>query len=460
MSDEQVLPGFVDPRSVPLAPRVSISWWRRVRALRAFHTGIELIRQDAGPVALVTLGPRWLAPTWGVVTSPQGVRDVLGGSDPAIDKTDVFSDQARRWSGLNVFDLVHEQWLPRRRTLQPIFTKKHVAEFAGNMATAAADLATAWGSGDRVDLNDECRALTLRVLSRSVLGTDLGDRAHELGPHLEGVMRFVTRRATQPVRLPAWLPSPARWRYRRSLSTVHAVIDDAVAACRADPSQEAPLVRLMLAARDPDTGHPLSEEAIRDELFIFLFAGQDTTATTLTYALWVLGRHPELQQRVADEASALGARTLTVADVGRLPFTVQVLNEALRLCPPAAALARRANTDVVVDGRRIPAGTELAVGIYAIHRDPALWEQPLRFDPERFSPERSCGRDRWQFLPFGGGPRSCIGDHFAMLEATLGLATIVRAVKITSERDVFPVALPYTMTAGGAIPATVVARVT
>jgi cytochrome P450 len=112
-------------------------------------------------------------------------------------------------------------------------------------------------------------------------------------------------------------------------------------------------------------------------------------------------------------------------------------------------------TDIVVDGFRIPAGTNLIVGVYALHRDPALWEDPERFDPDRFSPQRSKGRNRWQYLPFGGGPRSCIGDHFAMLEATLGLATLVRAVEITSIDDEFPLALPFTMTADGPIPAKV-----
>lgn len=459
MSTTHASARVLDPQSYPLAPSVSMSWGQRVRAIRAFHTGIEAIREDAGPVALVRLGPRWLAPTWAVVTSPQGARDVLGGTDPAtIDKTGVFFDEARRWIGDNVFDLAHQQWLPRRRTLQPIFTKLSVATFAGHMAAGAEELARLWGPGVRVDLSEECRRLTLRVLSRSVLGTDLGDRADDLEPHFKRVMRFVTRRATQPVRLPAAVPSPARWRFRRSLSAVHDVIDDAIAACRADPSRDAPLVRLMLAARDPETGEPLSDAAVRDELFIFLFAGHDTTATTLAYALWSLGRHPEIQQRVAEEVSALGEHTLTVADVPRLTYTVQVLTEALRLCPPAAAVPRTAGTDVVIDGRRIPAGSELAVGVYAMHRDPALWERPLVFDPQRFSPERVKTRDRWQFLPFGGGPQSCIGEHYAMLEATLGLATIVRAATITSENDDFPLALPYTLTADGEIPAIVADR--
>jgi len=135
-----------------------------------------------------------------------------------------------------------------------------------------------------------------------------------------------------------------------------------------------------------------------------------------------------------------------------------VLHEAMRLCPPAAAIGRLATQDIIVDGYRVEAGTMVAVGTYAIHRDPALWDDPLLFDPDRFSPQNSTGRDRWQFIPFGAGPRSCIGDHFAMLEATLALATIVRRTEILSMDPDFPMAVPLTMVAGAPIRARIRAR--
>jgi cytochrome P450 len=443
-----------DPQLHPLPPWVQLPWLQRLGAIRAYHTGGERIRDAAGPVALIKLGPRGVTPLGAMVTSPQGARDVLAGTDISIDKEMIVHIQARL-HGDNVFNMAHERWLPRRRALQPLFTKKHVATFAGHMARAAEELAAGWASGREVDLNAECRTLTLRVIGRSVFGVELGERAHQLGPHIERILLYVTRRATTPVRAPAALPTPARWRFRRSLTVIRAVVEEALAAFRADPSRDAPLVRRLVETTDPATGQPLTDEAIRDELIVFLLAGHDTTATTLTYALWALGHHREIQERVAAEVAELGERALTVDDVTHLTYTVQVVNEALRLCPPAAAVGRLAMTDIVVDGFRIPAGTNLIVGIYALHRDPALWENPEWFDPDRFSPQRSKGRNRWQYLPFGGGPRSCIGDHFAMLEATLGLATLVRAVEIRSIEDEFPLALPFTMTAAGAIPATV-----
>jgi cytochrome P450 len=199
----------------------------------------------------------------------------------------------------------------------------------------------------------------------------------------------------------------------------------------------------------------LSDAEICDELIIFVFAGYDTTATTLTYALWALGHHREIQNRVAAEVAALPDRPLTPDDIPNLGYTVQVLKEALRLCPPAPTGTRLARRDVEVGGYRVEAGTMLTFGRYAVQRDPALWDDPLRFDPDRFTPEAVKNYDRWQYLPFGGGPRSCIGDHFAMLELTLALATVIRRVHVDSLDTDFPTALHFTMVAGGPIPARV-----
>jgi cytochrome P450 len=447
----------IDPQSLPLPPDVAMSLPARIKAVRQFHTGLEQVRDAGGPVTTVRLGPRRLVPSFVVVTSPNGARDVLGGTSDAMDKEMVVHVQSRAF-GTNVFNMPHETWKPRRRTLQPLFTKKHVATFAGHMASAADGLAARWTNGSTVDLDAEIRELTLRVIGRSVFGVDLGQR-HELGDNVRVVLTYVTNRSLLPVRTPTWVPTVPRRRFRRSLAAIHGVIDDAVAQFRADPDSPAELIRLLAETSDAATGRPLTAEAIRDELFVFLGAGHDTTATTLTYALWALGRNAEMQERVAAEVLALGDRPLTVDDVAALPYTTQVLHEALRLCPPAPAVGRMAMKGAVVDGYRVPAGTNLVVGIYALHRDPELWDDPYRFDPDRFSPERSQGRNRWQFLPFGGGPRSCIGDHFAMLEAVLGLASVVRSAEIVSLDDEFPLALPFTMTAGGPIRARVRARV-
>jgi cytochrome P450 len=256
----------------------------------------------------------------------------------------------------------------------------------------------------------------------------------------------------RPIKAPTWLPTPARSKARKASRTLHDLARDILTECRRDPDRDAPLVRALMAATDRDTGRPLSDDVICDELIVFMLAGHDTTATTLTYALWQLGRHRHLQDRVRAEVDALGHRTPTPDDVPKLPYTAQVLHEALRLCPPGAGVAREAMRDIEVDGYRVEAGSMLVFGIWAVQRDPSLWPDPLTFDPGRFCQEKAKHIDRWQYLPFGAGPRSCIGDHFAMLEATLALATIVGRCEITSLADDFPVAVPFTTVAAGPVP--------
>ncbi len=175
---------------------------------------------------------------------------------------------------------------------------------------------------------------------------------------------------------------------------MNAVSNEAIAAAQADPERDAPLIHLLLSTPDPATGRPLSRQAIAEELLAFLIAGHDTTATTLAFSLWAVGRDRALQDRLATEVAQIGDRGFTVDDVPRLPLTIRVIHESLRLCPPAAAVTRMTMRDTVVDGFRMPQGVNVVVGIYTLHRDPQLWEQPDRFDPDRFSPERSAGRNQ------------------------------------------------------------------
>lgn len=230
---------------------------------------------------------------------------------------------------------------------------------------------------------------------------------------------------------------------------------EVLAGCRADPIRDAPLVHALIGATDPDTGRALSDLDICNDLIAFIFAGHDTTATTLAFTLWTLGRYPEIQNRVAEEVATIEDRPLTPADVSQLGYTGQVISEALRLCPPVPIAGRAATRDISVDGYRVEAGSMVLVGTFGMHRDPTLWDNPLEFNPDRFSPSNVNQINRWQYIPFGAGPRSCIGDHFATLEITLALATIIRTVEIESLTDDFPLAVPFTIVAGAPIRARV-----
>jgi cytochrome P450 len=443
-----------DMSLLPLTPKNPLSYRQQLSCLRAFHTGMETLRDAGGSVTRLELAPKWLMPPIVIATSPRGGHDILGRSDAFVEKT-IVHHELRNLLGANLFDMTHQPWLPRRRALQPVFTKKHVRTFGGHMAQAAEMVATRWSDGADVDLDAECRQLTLRALGRSVLGVDLDERTDSIAEPMRVALEYVADRALRPVRAPRWLPIPARRRARAAAATLRGLAYDILHACREDPAREAPLVQALIGATDPVTGAALSDEEIRDELIVFMLAGHDTTSTTLSYALWALGHHLDLQDKVRAEVVGIGDRELAPTDLSRLGYTTRVLHEALRLCPPAAAIGRTAMRDMSVDGYRVPAGTTVVFGIYAVHRDPALWENPLVFDPDRFSPQNCVGRDRWQYLPFGGGPRSCIGDHFAMLEAALAVATIIRRVEIRSTEKVFPIATPFSLVAAAPIRARV-----
>jgi cytochrome P450 len=443
----------------PLSPKNPLPYWRQLKAVRSYIDGIQTLVDAGGPITRLVLGPKWLLPNVVLISSPQGARDLLGLTDEVVDRgrTRTMVEMHALMGG-NLLDLPHERWLPRRRTLQPMFTKRHVARYAGHMAAAAQSVTDGWRDGTVVDLDMECRKLTLRALGRSVLGLDIDERADEVGRALRASLTWVADRAARPVNPPRWLPTRGQRAARRANDTLHRLAAEILHAVRVDPDREAPLVRALVQAIDPETNRPLTDDEICDELVLFMLAGHDTTSTTLTYALWSLGHHPDIQTGVRAEVAALGERALTPEDVPGLGLTVRVLHEALRLCPPAAGTMRAPTRDIVVDGHLVEADTMALVSFYALHRDAALWEDPLRFDPDRFLPERSKGRSRWQYLPFGGGPRSCIGDHFAMLEATLALATIVRAAGVESLASDFPLDTPFTVVAARPIRARVRAR--
>ena len=446
-----------DVAELPLVPKNPLPYRRQLQAIRTFHTGTEMLRDAGGPVTRCRLGPKWLMPEIVIATSPQGGRDILGRTDAFVEKTTVHAEM-RNLMGENLFDTTHERWLPRKRTLQPIFTKKQVRAFAGHMTHAAEMVSERWLAGTQVDLDVESRRLTMRALGRSVLGIDLDEHADAIVEPMRVALSYIADRSLRPVRAPRWLPTLARHQARTAVKTLRKLGYDILQGCRADPTVDAPLIQALIAARDPMTGHSLSDDDICNELLVFLLAGHDTTATALTYALWAIGKHQKIQERMAAEVDAIGDRALTPDDLPQLGYTTQVLQEALRLCPPAAMLGREALQDMEVDGYRVKAGALVVYSIYAVHRDPSIWEDPLTFNPDRFSPERAKRRDRWQYLPFGGGPRSCIGDHFAMLEATLALATIVRRIEIRSASEDFPMAVPFTTTAAAPILAEVHAR--
>ncbi|MCX8555941.1 cytochrome P450 [Mycolicibacterium mucogenicum] len=442
-----------DVTRLPPAPDVPLSLRERIAAIQVAHSGCETFRDAGGPVTTVRIAPKWMMPPIVAVTSPQGARDVLTATYPAVDRDFPFMTEQQKLNGGSLLNFSHKDWVGRRRMLQPVFTTARIAELNEQMYDIATDAATSWRDGSEIDLDQESRRITMRVLGRTIMGFETGSYTDELVDPLRRISKYIADRGRAPVKLPSWVPTRERRFAVRFNKVAHDLAAQILRDCRTDPQLSAPLVRAMMEARDPETAEPLTDEEICHELVIFLASGLETTATTLAYALWALGRHREIFDRVAAEVSAVDEAALRTNPRSHLPYTVSVIQEALRLGGPTPAVMRIARQDMAVDGFRVEAGSMLMVGVYAMHRDPQLWDRPLEFDPDRFSGGRS--RMQWQFLPFGGGPRSCIGEFFALTAATLELASIVRHCRLTSRNATFPITAPLTIVPDGPIPALV-----
>ena len=448
-----------DGAGLPLPPRVPGGMRDHVEKLTYnHHTAVRLV-EEGSTVSYLAFGPERLgarlAPRVALVTSARGAHDVLAGADGAVDKLGAMYESFCALSP-NVFNLPHERWVPRKRALQPVFTKPRTREYAASISGVAAEAGPVWAEAGVLDVQEHARRLTTEILGQSLLGRELGSQADLLATAFEDITGYVLWRGTVPLAPPLWMPTPGKRRYRAAEHAVLELCGEALDEARRTGGEGAPLLRRLLEATDPVTGDPLTEDQRRNDLMTFMLAGHDTTASTLTYALWQLGRHPQWQDKVAAEATALGRSELTPADVERLPSAVHVLHEAMRLCPPAPNAVRQTVRDVAVDGFRIPAGWVLLVSIYALHRDPAVWEDAEKFDPSRWT--RPHTRSRWQYLPFSGGQRKCIGDHFAMLEATIALASLVRDLVLTPVDD-FEMEFAFTARSAGPVRMQVAPRI-
>ena len=327
-------------------------------------------------------------------------------------------------------------WRRQRRLEQPAFHRRRIAGLVTLMVAETARTLLRWshppwGQGEPFDIFREMTGLTLRIISKTLFGP-AADGYHERISKAQSVLdRYLDRRMATLVSLPHWVPTPANLRYRRALANLRDVIDGAIDERKRGGQREDDLLSMLLEARDERTGQGMDKRQLRDEAMTLIFAGHETTATALSWTWWLLGTNAQAERRLHEELDdVLAGRMPEFEDLPNLPYTRMVFQEAMRLYPPAWAISRRAIEDDEVGGYRIPAGTTVLVSPYVTHRNLRYWEDPEIFDPDRFLPERSAGRPEFAYLPFGGGPRKCIGDHFAMTEGMLILATIAQRYRL------------------------------
>jgi cytochrome P450 len=382
------------------------------------------------------------ATAWGhriVVSDPDAIKRVLVDNAGNYVRDDLQRRILSRTTGHGLFSAEGDDWRRQRRLFAPMFTPARLADYVPGMAAAAAAAAarlSAMAGTEPADISAEMAHTAVDVVTRTILPDAIEEDPAAVAASIRkfaddaGAVSLVDL-----LGLPAWIPG-LRWlRALRATRGVSArahriVLRGRSAAAHKQPAPAADLVSLMLAARDGETGAPMNEREIEDNVSTFLGAGSDTVAGALTWALYLLSQSPESREAIEQELDEVAAdRPMTADLVARLPFTRAVIEEAMRLYPPAPLLSRAAQQEDVLCGHAIPAGSVIMIAPWLVHRHRRLWDDPLVFDPRRFLPPRRERIRRFSYLPFGAGPRMCIAMNFAMQEAVIVLAHLLRPLR-------------------------------
>jgi len=346
-----------------------------------------------------------------------------------------------------------DTWLRQRRLMQPAFLRDRLEGYAATFVEFTEQWSKRWQPGQVIDTHSEMRQLTLRIAARTLFGGDVAE-GMEVAHALADVGDAFARRLFSIVRVPETWPTPANVRAWRAIRRLDAIVYGLIEQRRADRSERDDLLSLLLRARDADDGKGMSDKQLRDESMTLFLAGHETTALALTWTLDLLATNPDVQDRLLEEVrEVLGGREPTGADLPRLRFCEMVVTESMRLRPPAYVIGRQASEAVEVGDYVVPANGTVIMPQYVVHRDPRFYPEPERFDPRRWADGLRERIPKYAYFPFGGGPRVCIGNTFAMMEAVLVLASLCRRwrfVKASAEPVRFRPRM--TLAPGGPVP--------
>lgn len=375
-----------------------------------------------------------------LLTDPPDIERVLQTNQQNYRKSRMYAEgKPSLGNGLLISE--GDFWRRQRRLAQPAFHRQRIAEFAKTMTDSTAEMLDQWQkrreNEKRLDIIAEMKRLTLRIVGLTLFSTELGDGMSVIGNSLEIARAHFMRRMWQPVRLPVSIPTKANRAYLKAIREAEAVVYRIIAGHRKQPEANPhDLLSMLLRARDEETGEQMSDRQLRDESLTIITAGHETTAVALSWTWYLLARHEDVERKLCDELkSVLGGRAPTAEDLPNLKYTLMVIEEALRLYPPIWIVGRMPIADDEASGYKIKAGSEVLLSPYITHRHPDFWDEPEKFNPERFSPEESAARPRFAYFPFGGGARVCIGNNFALMEAQLVLATIAQKYRLRLSPD-------------------------
>ena len=382
-----------------------------------------------------------------LLANPADIHKVLVQEADKFQKAPIYRVLLTRFLGNGLLTSDGEFWKRQRKLAQPAFHTKRVQTYADTMVDSTQALLAGWTDGAVRDTNRDMMRLTLTIVVKSLFNTEIGAEADKLGSALTTVLE-ATNDGLQSVfqMLPEWVPLPRNIRNRRGVRQLDEIINAIISRRRESGEDTGDLLSMLLLAQDDD-GNQMTDKQLRDEVVTLVLAGHETTANALTWTFYLLSQHPEVEARLHAELEAvLGGRAPTFADLRQLSYTNMILKESMRLYPPIPSFARQSLEPVELGGYTLPAGSIFIISPNVVHHDARWWPQPETFQPERFSRDNEKNIEKFAYLPFGGGPRVCIGNSFAEMESVLVLATIAQRYRLRLDPADQPVIPEPTLT--------------
>ena len=360
-----------------------------------------------------------------LVLDPDLIQQSLAQRHSAMQK-DRFTHELARVLGQGLVTSEGALWRTQRKQVAGAFTPRRIRTYADSMVAAAHRSLDDWSDGRVIPIHKAMAELTLDIVGRTLFDADVRGTAREVGDALKVISDFYSDVLESPMKPPEWWPSPRMFRFRKAVRNLDRIVSGIIDDRRRSGEDRGDLLSALLQAQDDD-GAAMSDQQLRDECITLFLAGHETTSIALANTLYLLSKHPEIEARVHQEAANLLAdRRATSDDYDRLEYTVRVIKESMRLYPPVYTIGRQLLEDFELGGYTFAKGDTLLFVQWVTHRSAQWFTDPLHFDPDRWLPERAKSIHKYAYFPFGGGPRVCIGNHFAMMEAVLVLATLIR----------------------------------
>ncbi|MGQ9902933.1 MAG: cytochrome P450 [Anaerolineae bacterium] len=409
--------------------------WLGVRALRYFRRApldfLTELASSNGDVTRFRLGP---FPCY-LVASPAGVHQVYVEQASRFHKTRLMKEVFRPSLGESLLTSDGDFWLRQRRLIQPAFHSKRIESYGQIMVEYTLRELSGWRDGQERELHEDMMRLTMAIVSKSLFDIDVGDEANEIGAAISVAIEIANTKFGRLFQIPRWLPTPENRRERAALAKIDTLvrrfIQERRAVDREQLARRNDLLSMLLLAANEDGAGGMTNEQARNEICTLFLAGHETTAVTLSWACYLLAQHPEAQARLRQEVrSVSGSRPPTVQDLPDLAYTRMVIQETLRLYPPAWITPREAQQDVQIGSQLVPRGAVVFVSPWVSHRDERHFPGPDKFLPERWTDEFEKQLPKGAYIPFAAGPRVCIGNAFALMEARLILAAIVQRFEL------------------------------